>query len=256
MGSKWTSVLGLCAGLWACAEVGDLDRLDEGQGPGSSPAGGPTTQTGDPATAPEAEPGQPSPPPAPGAAPAPTTPPAPPAPADDEAPPSPAPGPPTAPADAGVPTEPPPGPAPSDAGTTPPPNPEPPPPLPPEAGDSNRCPGGQLTFEGNTAAASGNTSSHTDDALSCDAWGGSRDAIHSFVAPQSGFVTVTITADFDAILYADAACGQAALGCTDNTVGPGSETVRFPTTMGAIYYVVIDAWASNFAGPYTITVSY
>jgi hypothetical protein len=89
---------------------------------------------------------------------------------------------------------------------------------------------------------------------------GAPDRIHGFYTDRSGFLTATVTANFDVVLYGHSDCTSAVLGgtlaCSDGAHRNASETISFPMTPNTTRHVVVDGFDASSWGSYTLEVRF
>ncbi|MCC6647282.1 MAG: hypothetical protein IT374_17135 [Polyangiaceae bacterium] len=129
------------------------------------------------------------------------------------------------------------------------------------AGDADACPGATVDFAAGSIVLGGTTQGAKGDydPPGC-ASAASTDVVYTFVAPKAGTVTATVTpVGFDAVVYwSTSSCsGAAPKACSASKGGYGEpESIQFPVSAGASYWVFVDGWTSGFAGAFTLSLSY
>ena len=82
------------------------------------------------------------------------------------------------------------------------------------------------------------------------------DVAFTFIAPQAGTLTATLTAGFDTILHARGTCGSQAteLDCADNNGANQSETISFNVTAGQSVSLFVDGF-NGASGNFSLNVT-
>lgn len=91
---------------------------------------------------------------------------------------------------------------------------------------------------------------------SCDLSGSTSpsEIVHKFVMPVEGTFTAFVDTSFDSVTYVyTGSCGGAETVCTDSSTLVRSSLADIPA--GTTVFVVVDGWASDERGAYTLTIS-
>jgi hypothetical protein len=109
--------------------------------------------------------------------------------------------------------------------------------------------------------------SHTGDTTTmnhdytppCTSYHEGYDTVYSLTPTSTNTYIVTLTADFDSVLYAATDCSdidRSVLACSDTGGSGGDESITFTIGPGETAYIIVDGYDVDDFGPYTITVKY